>query len=143
MKRSRLNNTTAWTKADKIKAISRVKSLIAGGLSQNKARAAVASEYNMTKAGIGYWERTVGKTNKKTITKVTKTVNTKEYTFADMATDVRGIIKSIVNKDERYSTQEASVVGKLYSAELHRAKLQLEMHKHNSKTKNDNLISLT
>ena len=50
MKRSRLNNTTAWTKADKIKAISRVKSLIAGGLSQNKARTAVASEHNMTKA---------------------------------------------------------------------------------------------
>ena len=50
-----------------------------------------------------------------------------------MASDVRGVLKSIINQDGRFSTIEASVVGKLYTAELTRMKLQVEVHKVNSK----------
>ena len=54
-------------------------------------------------------------------------------TITEMATDVRGVLKSIINQDGRFSTTEAVVVGKLYSAELSRMKLQVEVHKINSK----------
>ena len=58
-------------------------------------------------------------------------------TVTDMATDVRGVLKSIINQDGRFSTMEASVVGKLYTAELSRMKLQIEVHKINSKLGTD------
>ena len=54
-------------------------------------------------------------------------------TVTEMASDVRGVLKSIINQDGRFSTVEASVVGKLYTAELSRMKLQIEVHKINSK----------
>ena len=54
-------------------------------------------------------------------------------TVTEMATDVRGVLKSIINQDGRYTTREAGVVGKLYGAELSRMKLQIEVHKINSK----------
>ena len=63
-----------------------------------------------------------------------------------MSTDIRGVLKSVVNQDGRYSTKEAGVIGKLYGAELSRAKLLLEVHKHNTKvsssTTNNNILSL-
>ena len=65
----------------------------------------------------------------------------------DMSNDIRGVLKSVVNQDGRYSTKEAGVIGKLYGAELTKAKLLLEVHKHNTKvsgtTVNNNILSLS
>ena len=69
--------------------------------------------------------RIKGSTNRKT---------TRSYTSVDdMANDVRGVLKSIIRQDGRYTTKEAGVVGKIYGAELSRMKLQVEIHKMNTK----------
>ena len=54
-------------------------------------------------------------------------------TVTEMATDVRGVLKSIINQDGRYTTREAGVVGKLYGTELTRMKLNVDIHKINSR----------
>tara|TARA_R100000808_G_C2124301_1_gene134842 strand:+ start:910 stop:1191 length:282 start_codon:yes stop_codon:yes gene_type:complete len=54
--------------------------------------------------------------------------------LGDMANDVRGVLKAIINKDGQYSTQEASVISKIYNAELTRTKLLIEVHKLTNKT---------
>ena len=54
-------------------------------------------------------------------------------TVNEMAEDVRSVLKSIINQDGRYTTREAGVVGKLYGTELARMKLNVEVHKINSK----------
>ena len=66
--------------------------------------------------------------------KVRKTTTTISYgDVNEMAHDVRSVLKSIVNQDGKYTTSEAGVVGKLYGAELSRMKLQVEIHKINTK----------
>ena len=66
--------------------------------------------------------------------KVRKTTTTISYgDVNEMAHDVRSVLKSIVNQDGKYTTSEASVVGKLYGAELSRMKLQVDIHKINTK----------
>ena len=102
------------------------------------------------------WERDLKSPKKSARTTVTTSVKdngtvshtqTHDYTFNDMANDVRGIMRSLVHQDGRYSTKEAGVIGKLYGAEISRAKLQLEVHKHNtkvsSKTADKNILSLS
>jgi len=131
-------------------AIRRTFSLVKDGTSITKARQIVAKEINVKPNTLWLWQ---SKLNLKT-PNVTKTVikrsNTAvhhDYTFGDMAQDVRGIMRSIVKQDGRYTIKEANVVGKLYGNEISRAKLQLEVHKHNTKistkTKNNNLLQLT
>ena len=72
--------------------------------------------------------RTKGSTNKQRI------IKTSSYgTVTEMASDVRSVLKSIINQDGRYTTREAGVVGKLYGTELTRMKLNVEVHKINSK----------
>ena len=130
-------------------AVRRTFSLVKDGTSITKARQIVAKEINVKPNTLWLWQN---KLNLKT-PNVTKTVikrsNTahQDYTFGDMAQDVRGIMRSIVKQDGRYTIKEANVVGKLYGNEISRAKLQLEVHKHNTKistkTKNSNLLQLT
>ena len=72
-----------------------------------------------------------GRPRKKTTTAVT---DTSAYSsVGDMANDVRGVLKSVIKQDGKYTTREAGVVGKLYGAELSRMKLQVEIHKMNTK----------
>ena len=73
------------------------------------------------------------KRTKKTKTSKTGTITTSAYeTVGSMANDVRGVLKSIIAKDDTYTIQEASVVSKLYTCELTRMKLQVELHKINN-----------
>ena len=53
--------------------------------------------------------------------------------------------RAVCKKTGEYSTQEASVVSKLYNSELTRMKLQVEIHKINnksSKTSTNEVLSL-
>ena len=52
----------------------------------------------------------------------------------DMANDVRGVLKAVIAKNGEYSTQEASVISKLYNSELTRTKLLIEVHKLTNKS---------
>ena len=65
--------------------------------------------------------------------------------LADMANDVRGVLKAVIAKDGQYSTQEASVISKLYNSELTRTKLHIEVHKlanKSNKTSSDEILRL-
>ena len=131
-------------------AIRRTFSLVNDGTSITKARQIVAKEINVKPNTLWLWQSKLNlKTPNvtKTVIKRSNNVTHSDYTFGDMAQDVRGIMRSIVKQDGRYTIKEANVVGKLYGNEISRAKLQLEVHKHNTKistkTKNNNLLQLT
>ena len=72
----------------------------------------------------------------KTTRKITEThaTNIAYETLGEMANDVRGVLKSVIAKDGQYSTQEASVISKLYNSELTRTKLTIEVHKLTNKS---------
>ena len=136
------------TKTTKMKAVKKVFTLIKEGHSVTNARKVIAKEYNVIPNTLYNWQAALGtetpvittRTNHKTSLQVA------DYTFNDMSTDIRGVLKSVVNQDGRYTTREAGVIGKLYGAELSRAKLLLEVHKHNVKvssgTVNNNTINI-
>ena len=131
-------------------AVRRTFSLVKDGTSITKARQIVAKELNVKPNTLWLWQNKLNlKTPNvtKTVIKRSNTVTHQDYTFGDMAQDVRGIMRSIVKQDGRYTIKEANVVGKLYGNEISRAKLQIEVHKHNTKistkTKNNNLLQLT
>ena len=143
---------TKFSKTALTKSVQKVNSLIRTGLSISKARLTVARELSVTPNTLYNWSRSLNILTPvltKTTTSVVKNNGTithaKDYSFGDMAHDVRGVMRSIVNQDGRYTIKEANVVGKLYGNEISRAKLQLEVHKHNTKlsAKNNTLISLT
>ena len=131
-------------------AVRRTFSLVKDGTSITKARQIVAKEIHVKPNTLWLWQHKLNlKTPNvtKTVIKRSNNVTHSDYTFGDMAQDVRGIMRSIVKQDGRYTIKEANVVGKLYGNEISRAKLQLEVHKHNTKistkAKNNNLLQLT
>ena len=145
---------TKFSKTVKTKAVQKANSLIRTGLSISKARLTVARELSVTPNTIYNWSRslniaTVMPKVTKTTTNIVKNngtiTSTRDYSFNGMANDVRGVLRSIIHQDGRYSIKEANVVGKLYGNEISAAKLQLEVHKHNTKlsNKSNNLLSLT
>ena len=137
------------TNTTKIKAVKKVFLLIKNGTSIQNARKVVSDELNVTPNTIYNWERKFGKTTKSTTTKTNNqsSLQVTDYSFTDMSNDIRGVLKSVVNQDGRYTTREAGVIGKLYGAELTKAKLVFEVHKHNtkvsSKSTNNNILSLS
>ena len=143
--------TITLNKTARRDAVRRTFSLLKNGSSITNARQIVGEELNVSPTTIWLWQN---KLNLKT-PNVTKTVIKRsnvitthtEYSFHDIANDARTVMQSIVNQDGRYTVREANVVGKFMSNEISKAKLQLEVHKHNSKlsikTKNSNLLQLT
>ena len=143
-------------KTAKRNAIKRTFTLLKNGANITDARRIVADELNVKPNTLWLWQ---SKFNMKTpnvtrITAVHDTVKTNhviprntEYSFHDISNDARTVMRSIVNQDGRYTVKEANVVGKFMSNEINKAKLQLEVHKHNTKistkTKNNNLLQLT
>ena len=135
------------------KAVNDVFTLVRNGHTVTDARKIVAKELKLSANTLWVWQNrfnlvTPNISRKTSLVSGGRTVTrTVEYTFGDMAHDVRGIMRSIVNQDGRYTIKEANVVGKLYGNEISRAKLQLEVHKHNTKistkVKNNNLLQLT
>ena len=148
--------TNTLNKTAKRDAIKRTFTLLKNGANITDARRIVADELNVKPNTLWLWQ---SKLNMKTpnvarITAVTSTVKnnhvitrSKEYSFHDISNDARTVMRSIVNQDGRYTVKEANVVGKFMSNEISKAKLQLEVHKHNAKlsikTKNSNLLQLT
>jgi len=59
--------------------------------------------------------------------KTVKTIATYN-SLAEMGEDVRSVMKSFVNQDERYNVREGAVIGSLYGQELKRIKLELDVH---------------
>ena len=131
---------TKKTKALQIKTVERILSLRKNGANLADAKAIVASEFNVSVYKLTQWFKKHGP---RTTTPVTRTtVHTQEYSFNDMSTGVRGVLKSIINQDGQYTIKEANAVGKLYSAEISKAKVLIDVHKLNTKSNDNNTLRL-
>ena len=131
---------TKITKALQIKTVERILALRKNGANLADAKAIVASEFNVSVYKLTQWFKKHGP---RTTTPVTRTtVHTQEYSFNDMSTGVRGVLRSIINQDGQYTIQEANAVGKLYSAEISKAKVLIDVHKLNTKSNDNNTLRL-
>ena len=131
---------TKTNKATQIKTVERIFALRKNGATLADAKAIVASEFNVSVYKLTQWLKQHGP---KTITSVNKTtVHTPDYSFNDMSTGVRGVLRSIIDQDGQYTIKEANAVGKLYSAEISNAKVLIEVHKLNTKTNDNNTLRL-
>jgi len=131
---------TKTNKAMQIKTVERILSLRRNGANLADAKAIVASEFNVSVYKLTQWFKKHGP---RTTTPATRTtVHTQDYSFNDMSTGVRGVLKSIINQDGQYTIKEANAVGKLYSAEISNAKVLIEVHKLNTKTNDNNTLRL-
>ena len=68
----------------------------------------------------------------KTITKAQPTTEVAYETLGEMANDVRGVLKSLIRQTGDYDVPTATAVSRLYSNELSRMKLEVDVHKHNN-----------
>ena len=131
---------TKTTKALQIKTVERILALRKNGATSADAKAIVANEFNVSVYKLTQWFKKHGP---RTTTPVNRTtVHTKEYSFNYMSTGVRGVLRSIINQDGKYTIKEANAVGKLYSAEISKAKVLIDVHRLNTKTSDNNAIRL-
>ena len=131
---------TKTNKAMQIKTVERILSLRKNGANLADAKAIVASEFNVSVYKLTQWFKKHGP---KTTTPVTRTnVHTQDYSFNDMSTGVRGVLRSIINQDGQYTIKEANAVGKLYSAEISKAKVLIDVHKLNTKANDNSTLRL-
>jgi len=131
---------TITDKATQIKAVEKVFTLKNNGVTMPNARKIVAGEFNTTVVELRKLERVHGT---KTSFTETSNIHTPNYSFDDMSNDVRGVLRSIVKQDGQYSIREANAVGKLYSAELSKAKVLIDIHKLNTKTSDKEVLRLS
>ena len=132
---------TKTDKATQIKTVKRIFALRKSGATLEDAKAIVASEFNVSVYKLTQWFKKHGP---RTTTPVTKTTvhSPEEYSFRDMSTGVRGVLRSIINQDGKYTIPEANAVGKLYSAEISKAKVLIDVHRLNTKTSDNNTLRL-
>ena len=131
---------TKTNKATQIKTVERIFALRKNGATSADAKAIVASEFNVSVYKLTQWFKKHGP---RTTTPVTRTtVHTQDYSFNDMSTGVRGVLRSIINQDGQYTIKEANAVGKLYSAEISKAKVLIDVHRLNTKTSDDSTLRL-
>ena len=132
---------TKTTKALQIKTVERILALRKNGATSADAKAIVANEFNVSVYKLTQWFKQHGP--RTTTTPVNRTtVHTQEYSFNDMSTGVRGVLRSIINQDGKYTIKEANAVGKLYSAEISKAKVLIDVHNLNTKSNDNNTLLL-
>ena len=136
------------SKINQLKAINTVTTLRKNGISAKNAFIIVADEFGTKVSTVKAWVRDHNKVTPITNNTVVKrdtvktTTTTPVYTFDDMSKGIRGVLKSILSQDGKYTIREANAAGKLYSAELSKAKVLIEMHKLNTKTNEDTKLLL-
>ena len=131
------------SKSTQLKGIDTVNTLRKNGVNLKDALIVVANQFGVKASTVKSWIHT----NKTSVEKITNnTIDTKThapvFTFDDMSRGIRGVLRSILNQDGKYTIREANAAGKLYSAELSRVKVLIEMHKLNTKTNEDTELLL-
>ena len=137
------------SKINQLKAINTVTTLRKNGVFAKDALIIAANQFGVKVSTVKSWIRThndkTTPTTNNTVVRnntVKATTITEVYTFDDMSKGIRGVLKSILNQDGKYTIREANAAGKLYSAELSKAKVLIEMHKLNTKTNEDTELLL-
>ena len=138
------------TKATKIKAVKRVFSLVKNGVSITEARQTVAEELGLN-AGSTIWNwqrklRMVTPTIDTGLTKVNNAVVPRQRAvnagISTMKHELGSVFSSLIRKDGRYTTKEASAISQVSSNILGLARLELEVHKHATRTSSKHIGSL-
>ena len=138
---------TKHTKTEQRNIVNNVFSLVRKGHSVTEARKTIANEIGVSPNTLFVWQHsfkmktpTVIKTadlvKSNGLRKSTKVVtNTNEYSnIHEMARDTGRVMKSLVNKDERFTTKEASAISGLFNGQISLVKLRLEASKIGTKT---------
>ena len=138
---------TKHTKTEQRNIVNRAFALVRNGKSITEARKVIANEIGVSPNTLFVWQHsfkmktpTVIKTadlvKSNGLRKSTKVVtNTNEYSnIHEMARDTGRVMKSLVNKDERFTTKEASAISGLFNGHLTLVKLRLEASKISTKT---------
>ena len=89
----------------------------------------------------------VGRPRKTTTTTAVGNANAYQN-MTEMGSAARTVLKSLIDQDGKYSIREANAIGKLYTADLGRIKLTLDVHKLNTRIANtaahsDEILKLT
>ena len=131
------------SKINQLKAINTITTLRKNGVFVKDALVIAANQFGVKVSTVKSWIRThKNKATSITNNTVETTVRTPVYTFDDMSKGIRGVLRSILSQDGKYTIREANAAGKLYSAELSKAKVLIEMHKLNTKTNEDTELLL-
>ena len=134
---------TKTNKTTQIDAVKRISTLKKNGVTLTNAKVMVANEFNVSVYKVTQWLTTHNNTvSHNTVVSPRSTTHTSKYSFNDMSTDVRGVLRSIVDQDGKYTIREANAVGKLYSAELSKAKVLIDIHKLNIKANDKEVLRL-
>ena len=138
------------TKATKIKAVKRVFSLHKNGVSITEARQTVAEELGLN-AGSTIWNwqrklRMVTPTIDTGLTKVNNAVVPRQRAvnagISTMKHELGSVFSSLIRKDGRYTTKEASAISQVSSIMLGVARHELDIHKYANKMNKRDISSV-
>ena len=144
---------TRISKTAKKRAVNDVFSLVKDGHSITSARKVIAKELDLSPTGNTLWTwqndlkmvtPTIAKTNNlvKSNTAITRTLsgNTKNvHSISNIKTGLGDVFQSLVTKDGRFSTKEASAVSQVSSIMLNAARHELNVHKYLNKIKKSDI----
>ena len=139
------------TKTAKRTAVNNVFSLVRDGHSITNARKIVAKELNLSPTGTTLWTwqkelkmatpvvTDMSRLNNNTIIPRSNTVHSG---ISNMKSELGNVFTSLVRKDGKYNTKEASAISQVSSNILGLARFELECHKYADKaTKRDKVVT--
>ena len=137
------------TKQAKTKAVKKVFSLIKNGVSVTDARQTVAEELGLTANTIWNWQRQLKMVTPTIHTGITRSNNTvasrQRVVNAGISTmkhELGSVFSSLIRKDGRYTTKEASAISQVSSIILNTVRHELNVHKYASKMKKSDLNTI-
>ena len=139
------------SKTAKRKAVNNVFSLVRSGHSITDARKRIAKELDLSSTGntLWTWQKELGMITP-VITEVSRVSNntvisrsnTVHPGISNMKNELGNVFTSLVKKDGRYTTREASAISQVSSNILGLARFELEVHKYADKaTKRDKVVT--
>ena len=139
------------SKTAKRKAVNNVFSLVRSGHSITNARKTIAKELDLSSTGntLWTWQKELGMITP-VITEISRVSNntvisrsnTVHPGISNMKNELGNVFTSLVKKDGRYTTREASAISQVSSNILGLARFELEVHKYADKaTKRDKVVT--
>ena len=129
------------------KAVNSVFTLVRNGDSVTSARKVIAKELNLSANTLWVWQNKLGLvtpdiTRTTSLTKTNNVIprtlpsNTKNvHSISNIKTGLGDVFHSLVTKDGRFSTKEASAISQVSSIMLNTARHELNVHKYANKIK--------
>ena len=139
------------SKTAKRKAVNSVFSLVRSGHSITDPRKSVAKELHLSSTGntLWTWQKELGMTTP-VVTEISRLSNntiiprsnTVHSGISNMKNELGNVFTSLVRKDGKYDTKEASAISQVSSNILGLARFELEVHKYADKaTKRDKVVT--